>query len=264
MTLPASTLKLLRSLSRRRERASSGLLLAEGTRCVQEALEAGAVIQTAFYTEEVRQNSAEFVRRLESVAGQAAQISAKELQRVSDVVTSQGVLALVQWTPVGPEKVLAAAPSDALLVACDGLSDPGNMGSLLRTCAWFGVQGVLCGEGCVDVTNPKVVRGSMGAIFRLWVAQELQLPAVLSDAGAAGYQLLGTDASAEQHCDGANFDRGTIIVLGNEAHGLSAPVRAAVHKLIRIPRYGKAESLNVAVACGIVLAAARRRQRGGE
>jgi TrmH family RNA methyltransferase len=263
MTLPASTLKLLRSLSQKRERASSGLLLAEGARCVQEALEAGAAIQAAFYTDEVRESAAEFVRRLESAAGQAAQISAKDLQRVSDVVTSQGVLALVRWTPVGPETVLAGTASDALLVACDGLSDPGNMGSLLRTCAWFGVQGVVCGAGCVDVTNPKVVRGSMGAIFHLRIAQEVDLPAVLREAKAAGYQLLGTDASARTRYDSADFGRRTIVVLGNEAHGLSAPVRAAVQQVIRIPRYGKAESLNVAVACGIVLAAARSRSTGG-
>jgi TrmH family RNA methyltransferase len=262
MALPASTLKKLRSLSRKRDREKAGLLLAEGQRLVQEAILGGAAIECAYYTEEARRTSAAFIRDLRQAAGESAVITRRELESVSDVVTSQGVLALVRWHPVEAATLLSDSPNVALLVACDGLSDPGNMGSLLRTCAWFGVHGVLLGAGCVEVSNPKVVRGSMGAVFRLQIAREVDLPAALASARRSGYLVYGTDAAAPQRHDRAEFAARAVVVLGNEAHGLSTPVREETDLLLQIPRYGQAESLNVAVACGIILATARSRRSG--
>jgi TrmH family RNA methyltransferase len=257
MALSAPKLKMLRSLARRRERETRGLLLAEGVRLVREAMAAGAGIVAAYYTEKAAEESASLIGQLRRHAHECAVISHRELEHVSDVVTSQGVLAVVRWQSVSQATLLEGVAEDALLVACDALSDPGNLGSVLRTCAWFGVAGVMLGTGSVDVSNPKVVRGSMGAIFRLRIAQEVDLGAALEVARQADYRIYGADASAGERHDHAAYGSRTVVVLGNEAHGLSEPVRRRVDLLVRIPRYGEAESLNVAVACGILLAAAR-------
>ena len=262
MALPAATLKKLRSLARARTREKEGLLLAEGVRLVQEAVMAGATIQAAYYTDEVRREYAALVRKLRGAAGETAEITRRELASVSDVVTSQGVLALVRWHPVEAVALLSRPAVPAIVVACDGLRDPGNMGSLLRTCAWFGVRGVLLGVGCVNVTNPKVVRGSMGALFRLTIAEEVDLPGTLVEARQFGFRVYGADASAPQRHDQTEVAARAVIVLGSEAHGLSKAVRDEADLLVSIPRYGEAESLNVAVACGVILAAARSSGRG--
>jgi TrmH family RNA methyltransferase len=149
--------------------------------------------------------------------------------------------------------LIARREPAGILVAVDSLSDPGNLGTIIRTCDWFGVDGVLIGRNSVDLYNPKVVRASMGGVFHLRIVDDVDLLSTLSQAKNSGFAVYVTDAGGEAHFDRTNYSRKSVIVFGNEAWGISDQIRSLADVRVAIRRYGAAESLNVAVASGIVL-----------
>ena len=152
-----------------------------------------------------------------------------------------------------------AIGTNSVVVALDIIGDPGNLGSIIRSADWFGVQAVLLGRQSVDLYNPKVVRSTMGSIFHLPIVQDLDLLAALSHARELGYTIYGADTEGETHFDKVRFAQRSVIVLGNEAWGLSDAVRKLTDVRVAIRRYGSAESLNVGVACGILLSGLHRK-----
>jgi len=180
-------------------------------------------------------------------------LSAREeaVQRVSDTVHSQGFLAAARW------RTLASADlptrDGAVFLTLDAVADPGNVGTIVRTAAWCGVDAVLLGEGCADLLNPKTVRASMGGLFHLPVRSRADLAEELAHLKGLGFRVAAaaTDGSADWR---AWRGSGSVaLVLGNEAHGLSAPVRELADCLVAVPRRGKGESLNVAMTASILL-----------
>jgi TrmH family RNA methyltransferase len=181
------------------------------------------------------------------------------MAEIADVVTSQGVVAAIAWQPTRvpspPDLVTLLERSRGAGVLClDRVSDPGNAGTLVRTAVAFGLEAVLLGSGSVAATNPKFLRASAGTAFSLDIlADQVGLPAVIDALAGRGWQVLAADAAA-----GAAPDRlqraGSrwLLVLGSEAHGLTDAVAAACAP-VHIPLAGPAESLNVAVAGGILL-----------
>jgi TrmH family RNA methyltransferase len=144
------------------------------------------------------------------------------------------------------------------LVAFDGVSDPGNVGSMVRTCDWFGVNGILIGRSSVELYNPKVLRSTMGGVFHLPIADGVDLPPTLSKAKECGFKIYVTDSHGETHFDHVTYDSKSLIVFGNEAWGVSDQVRELADVRLGIRRYGAGESLNVGVACGVVLSTLHR------
>jgi TrmH family RNA methyltransferase len=143
-------------------------------------------------------------------------------------------------------------------VAVDAMSDPGNLGSIIRTCDWFGMDGILIGKDSVELYNPKVVRSTMGGLFHLPVAQDVDLPVALTRAKELGYTVYATKTEGRAHFDRIAYASKSVVVFGNEAWGISDAVRASADASVSIRRYGSAESLNAGVACGIVLSAMRK------
>lgn len=180
------------------------------------------------------------------------------MDTVSDTVTAQGVIAVVRQEHPSLQTVVQDASPESVLVALDGVGDPGNLGSIIRTADWFGAQGVLVGRQSVDLYNPKVVRSTMGSLFHLPVVQDVDLLAALSHARESGYTIYGADVDGETHFDRVRFANKAVLVLGNEAWGMSDAVRALTDVRVTIRRYGSAESLNVGVACGILLSGVHR------
>lgn len=182
------------------------------------------------------------------------QLAAGVMERIATTETPQGVLAVVHM----PADQISLEQVDLVLVA-DRLSDPGNLGTLLRSSEAAGVDAVVLTNGSVDRFNPKVVRSSAGALFHVPT-----VVAELDDVRAAGFRLLGTSSHQGTPYRNADWTGRVAIVLGNEAHGL--PDDAPVDEWITIPHRGRGESLNVAMA-GTVLcfeAAARREPAGGD
>ena len=237
----------IRSLRDRNTRISERKFVVEGHKCVDEALRSGWEVHGLFATEAA----------MGSVTGDAAPVSSKEMDRMSAFKSPPGVLAVVEM----PDDTNMSAhdwvgESDAAFgLALDGLSDPGNLGTLLRTADWLGIQGVWASPRVVDAFNPKVVQASMGAVFRVqvWRCELATHLTALREAGALvyGMDMAGQDAWAMPGTPGSPSP--WVAVLGSESHGLSPEVMSTCTEQIHIPGRGGSESLNATMAAGMVL-----------
>ncbi len=171
------------------------------------------------------------------------QVSVKEFERISNHKSSDGYLAVAEMkTHSLPEE------GDNMLFL-DDISDPGNLGTIIRTADWYGIKHLLCTSNCADVYNPKTVSASMGSIFRL--AVNYVDPNILENYGQS-HEIIGSSLEGNE---GWSIDKNKaqLIVIGSESHGMSDEVRSYCHKLVKIKRIGEAESLNAGIACGIIL-----------
>ncbi len=233
--------KLMKSLSGRAARAETGLILVEGDVMIREALACGLVPREAVGTREK-------LAFLESLPCRAHVVPEGILEAISDTKSPQG--ACVAFEAPSP---IALDGTPDRVVALDGVQDPGNVGTIWRTADAAGFQAILFGEGCADATSPKVLRAAMGSGFRLPFARENDL------AGALLHMRMRGSAILASALDGADFyaagDPGSrfVLVIGSEAHGISDAVRNTATRFVRLPMRGGAESLNAAVAAGIMM-----------
>lgn len=197
--------------------------------------------------------------RAREIAGTYFEASDDQVARLAGSVSSPGVVALVRWRAASLTELIASLPPSgpALVVAFDRLADPGNAGALIRTADWFGAAGVLFGDGCVDPTNAKAVRATMGSLFRLPVACTTDWQAAFSGLRAAGFSIAAATTAGEA-TGGAAWGERIGLIIGNEARGIDPALLSQADRLVRIPKYGGAESLNAAIAGGIMMADWRR------
>lgn len=260
MGLTQSDLKRLKQLLQKKHRQEQGVSLIEGLRLVREALASRVEILEVYHTRdfEASQPGSQLLEKLSGNAGKVVPVTPRELDGFTDTVHAQGVAAVVRFQTVPPDTLLRKRGSPVVIVAIDAVSDPGNLGSMIRTCDWFGVAGLVLGRNSVELLNPKVVRGTMGSIFHLPIAEDAGLLAFLSTAREAGFSIYVTDVHGETHFDHVRYADRSIIVFGNEAWGVSDQLLQLADTRVTIRRYGSAESLNVGVACGVVLSAIHR------
>ncbi|MCX6138682.1 MAG: RNA methyltransferase [Ignavibacteriales bacterium] len=250
-------LKDLQKLSQKKSRESEGMFLIEGIRSLDEALTAGAVIEWIFTTQKDA-DSSEIVHIREQANKKgipAAVLSDPEFARLSEMVTSQGIVAVVRNISQPPLESIATAQgsNSAIVVALDAVADPGNLGAIIRTCDWFGAAAILLGKGCVELYNPKVVRATMGSLFHLPILEDVDLQTGLASLGKDGWDIFAAELTGTEDLRNVRRGQKTVLVIGNEAHGISADVsRAATHHVC-IPSFGKAESLNAGIAAGVFL-----------
>lgn len=229
-------IRALRALKDRKGRTESGLFLVEGAVLIREALEAGLVLRHLLSdapTEEF---------------ADATPVSRAVLEAVCDTRTPQGVCAAFEMPPA---RALSRTPDR--IVALDGVQDPGNVGTILRTADAAGFQGVLLGDGCADPYSPKVQRAAMGSGFRMPLFLGNPLSDALNSLRARGYRLFASSLEGEDfYARPPSGDR-FVLVIGSEAHGISREVCQCADALVRLPMRGGAESLNAAVAAGIMM-----------
>lgn len=248
-----SLLSTIRDLHRRRGRERRGLALAEGVRLVEEALAARVPIRGAAVAPGLEGSPRGIA--LKSALAQAGirleSVSDTELEALADTEQPQGVVAVIEPRPWRLED-LRPEPGRPVVVL-DAVQDPGNVGTILRTTLGLGGAGVVALKGTADLHNAKVVRGSMGALFRL-PAVTADVPGYLAWAGAAGVETWVTAADGEPLRPPPGADRARVaLVLGNEGAGVGAALAEAAHRRVAIPLAPGVESLNVAVAAGILL-----------
>lgn len=240
-------LKLAKKLSAKKYREESGLFVAEGLRLCEEAAE-NSDIEFGFYTGEFlkTERAENLIERLEKNFPMY-EISPTDFSRTFDTETPQGTALVVRQKIFEPQEVAAKN----FLIALDGVSDPGNVGTIFRTADAFDC-GVIVLEKTSDIFNPKTVRASMGAIFRLPVAR-MNRREFLKLMRERNFQVTATapDSSAKIYFD-CDFTGKSAIVFGNEAEGVSAEIFRAAEK-IYIPMPGRAESLNVSAAAAIII-----------
>lgn len=252
MDFSANVRKHVASLGKARQRRLSGEFVAEGTKCVLDMLphfECSYVLATQAWIDE--HSSA----LPPSVTVMTVKLS--DIERMSSLVTPQPVLAVLRM----PAATSLPDATRSLVLALDRVQDPGNLGTIIRVCDWFGVNNILASDDTVDVYSPKVVQATMGALSRVQVYY-CDLPQVLSEL-QSNVPLYGTFLDG---CDiyHAELSANGVIVMGNEGNGISSEVAKCINRRLLIPSYppGEAtsESLNVAMATGITLSEFRRRQ----
>jgi TrmH family RNA methyltransferase len=245
-------LTTIRDLARRRGRERRGLALAEGVRLVEEALAAGVLVRGAAVSPALEGTPRGSALK-SALAGRGVplrEVTPGELDGLADTEQPQGIVAVIEARGRTLDEI--PTPTGAVLLVLDAVQDPGNVGTMLRTALAFGAAGVVALKGTAELTNPKVLRGSMGAAFRL--------PAAAADhdeflAWARGRGLELVVAAA----DGAPLERRRRgpaplgLVVGNEGAGVSPALAAVAARRVAIPLAATVESLNVAVAAGILL-----------
>ena len=180
---------------------------------------------------------------------------AHDLERMGTLEQGNEVIAVVRTPTALPPR---APHGHELVLALDGISDPGNLGTLLRIADWFGVEQVWCSLDCVEAYNPKCVQASMGSLFRSSVRYG-ELPLAIMDAVGANAEVYKAEASGENVFN-TELKRPAVLVLGSESHGLRDAVKHGPGRSISVPRFGSAESLNVAAAAAALCMEFARRK----
>lgn len=247
-----------RKLAARKHRQRQGRFLVEGLQLLRMGLEAGARPREAFFCPERAEGeaTASLLSDLAGAGAQVRRVSPDVLAALSDRDAPQGLLATFDLL----DRPLAALPlpGDGLVLVLDRLQDPGNLGTLLRTADAAGAAAAILLEPCVDPFDPKAVRGSMGSLFHIPFARCAEPDEAFDALRAAGLRAIGADASGGRRWGEGLWAGGVALVLGNEARGLSPDVDAHIQARAWLPIYGAAESLNVAVAGGVLMYAWRR------
>lgn len=232
--------KLLRSLQRKKNRYQEGLFIAEGEKLVTELLSSSFELYKLYSVHPVGGMPKEGSFR----------ISEAEMKKISALVTPSPVLGVFR---IPKEEALRC---DGLILALDGVQDPGNLGTIIRLCDWFGVRQLWCSKSTADCYNPKVVQASMGSLSRVSV-HYVDLDVQLSGLSIPVYST----AMEGDVLYTTSFPEQAVIVMGSEGQGVSEEVRKKATRTISIPRFGdtqRTESLNVATATAIVLNEFRR------
>lgn len=249
-------LKHIRALqSAGKIRRAEKQIVLDGVRLIADALDSGLQPAFALYSEEattVDKPAAQLLERLQAQGVDCTELSPELMAQISETQTPQGILAVVPIPDLVPPKSLT------LLLILDGIADPGNMGTILRTAAASGVEGVLLAPGCVDAYNAKVLRGGMGAHFRVAI-RKLGWSDILEKYGALPMYL--ADAHAETAYTSVDWKQPAALIIGGEAYGANEQAQHAAAQQIAIPMSNAAELLNAAVAASVILFEARR-QRG--
>tara|TARA_B110000211_G_scaffold195672_1_gene224368 strand:- start:2023 stop:2742 length:720 start_codon:yes stop_codon:yes gene_type:complete len=239
MSLSKNHLKLITSLSQKKYRHKYKLFIVEGIKVVQEFLNSSYELEILFSTESSFSYLDSFI-----------EVSEQELKKISSLKTPNKVIALFK-IPVQKN-----SSSSGLIVALDAINDPGNLGTIIRLCDWFGIDQLLCSKETVDCYNTKVVQSSMGSLTRVAISYidlkeyliSVSIPVFIADMDGDNIYEMKPPTSA-------------VLVMGNEANGISNSIKQIVSTKISIPRYGNSqltESLNVATATAILLSEFRR------
>ncbi|MGV3460393.1 MAG: TrmH family RNA methyltransferase [Flavobacterium sp.] len=239
--LSKSQIKLITGLQQKKYRKEHNLFFAEGIKTVQELLKSSFELEHLYTTEAI------FPQADNS---RVSLISQAELEKISALATPNTALAIFRIPVQKPVQKVG------LIVALDDVRDPGNLGTIIRLCDWFGISQLVCSEACADMYNPKVVMATMGSLARVNVAYT-DLKRLLKE---TKLPVFGTFMDGENIYAQSLPDSG-IILMGNEANGISAEIEKLCSKRIAIPRFGalqETESLNVAAASAIILSEFRR------
>lgn len=242
-----------RKLDDRKERQRQGRFLVEGLQLLHMALDGGARPLEVFYCESLftGPEAPALLTRFRQAGAELVAVTAPVLQSLSERVTPQGLIAT--FAPVDhPLTDLAPQPCE-LVVVLDRLQDPGNLGTLLRTADAVGAAAVVLIQPCVDPYDPKAVRSSMGSLFNVPLFLTPDVPALMARLRRSGLRLVGAHAHQGVPWGTGLWSGGVALVLGNEARGLSEDVSVEIHDWAHLPMPGKADSLNVAVAGGILM-----------
>lgn len=246
--LSSAKIKLINSLRLKKYRETNRLFVIEGDKLVSEFLESGKPIYLILATDEwLEETDTEIL----SGAKEIIKVNKKELARVSQLKTPQNTLALVI---IEDPRLIKKSVANSLTIALDNIQDPGNLGTIIRIAAWFGIENILCSPDTVDVYNPKVIQSSMGALIHVKVTYT-NLAVIIPELKEMGVMVYAATLDGKPVQDIEKTDKG-LLLFGNESRGISTELIPLItHKMV-IPPYRKAlpgiDSLNVAMSAAII------------
>lgn len=249
--LQKSVIKHLQQLQQKKFRKEFKEFVVEGVKGVTEALKSDAEVILVIMEGNRRDDREmiEIIRLSEDAEVVLDFCGRMDVDKIKTTDTFPGVLAIVSQPDVMLDDLLDGTP----IICLDGVKDPGNLGTIIRTADWFGIKNIILSEDAVDPYNDKVVRSTMGSIFRVKVYESEGLLRTIGELKKKGYRIVSLEMKGEEIEDKKMRDKKCVYVFGSESHGVRPELEKLVDRRYTIPGAGKAESLNVAVACGIVL-----------
>jgi TrmH family RNA methyltransferase len=240
-------LKYYSSLVNKKYRKSENKFLVEGIKLIIEAINSGFNCEIVLGLKSFFDENSTYLAKFERKIIRTEFVSSIELQRLTDTKNPQGIIAVFN-NKLSNEKNQIGK----LCVALENISDPGNMGTIIRNCDWFGVERMILSTGCAEIFNPKVIRASAGSVFHISINYSEKFNDSISELKNDGYKILCADLQG-QNIYSYQRPQKMLLVLSNEANGPSQDLLGIVDEKITIPGKGKAESLNVASASAVII-----------
>jgi len=246
--LSKAQISLITSLQNKKYRKQHGLFIVEGIKSVMEFISSSYEVESIFYTGDANTKVGKISHNIKSY-----ELTDTEFQKISTLKSPQGILALVKL-PL-QQKIVPSNLKNKFSLVLDDVQDPGNLGTIIRTAEWFGIEHIICSIGTVDAYNPKVVQATMGSLARL----QIHYTDLTDFIPATGLKVYGALLNGQSIYQTVWANEG-LIDMGNEGNGISDEIIALIDQAITIPRIGQAESLNVAVATTIFCSEIVRQQ----
>jgi TrmH family RNA methyltransferase len=240
-------LKYYSSLINKKFRKSEKKFLVEGIKLIREALNSGFHCEIIFGLKSFFDDTPEYRKEFQKKKVRIEIVTLYELEKLSDTKNPQGIVAVFEQKSSQEKKL-----SGRIIVALENISDPGNMGTIIRNCDWFGIESILLSPDCSEIYNPKVIRSSAGSIFHLNVCETENFYESISELKKENYNILCADIKGQNIFEYQRPQK-MIILFANEANGPTPELLSIVNQRITIPGKGKAESLNVASASAVIL-----------
>lgn len=245
-------IKEIKSLYRRKERWKSKLFIIEGIKIIDEAILNKITLRNVIYTDKLlsTNDGMDFFQKIQNL-NNIVYVPENIFSEISDTENPQGVIGIAEFKTNDIEDIFNI--NNPLLLYLDGVQDPGNMGTIIRTGDAFKITGIILGDGCVDPYNPKVIRATMGSIFRIPLYCIKDILPYVSRLIDNNIKIHSTSLEGSIPVYDANFMEGSLIIIGNESKGVDMRLLDISEKLIKIPMPGEAESLNAGVAASIIM-----------
>jgi TrmH family RNA methyltransferase len=252
-------IKEIKALTKKKDRWESKLFIMEGIKIIEEAIENSVELKYIIYSDKLFsvRDGTDFYNKIENMKG-LIHVSDNIFDEISGTENSQGVIAMGVFRVKSLQDI--SDSKDQFLLFLDELQDPGNMGTIIRTADAFNISGIIIGEGCVDPYNPKVVRATMGSLFRmpLYFIQD-NMDTILKLKNRE-YEVYATSLEGSSPNYSIDYKGKFLIIIGNEARGVNQKLINIADELIKIPILGHAESLNAGVAASIIMYEVMRQQ----
>lgn len=242
-------IKNIKKLKEKKYRDQENKFIVEGIKMVEEAISENVDIDTIVICEDcVNDNSIKQELLYEIAKQDCIYVSEKVFQTITDVTNPQGILAVINKK--NSEEQISY--NEDIIIVLDGIQDPGNLGTIIRTIDSVGLTQIILSENTADSYNPKVVRSTMGAIYRVKIIKSNNLKETLKNVKKHKYEIISTSLQTDKNIYDIDY-KNKAIIIGNEANGVSNEILELSDEKVKIPMIGKTESLNASVATGVIL-----------
>ena len=242
-------IKHIKKLKDKKERDLSNEYIIEGIKLIQEAIQENAKIKQIIICDDCEKTESIPKDLMYEIAKQECiYVTNKIFETITEVMNPQGILAIIEKQ----SKEIQIDDKQDIILALDDIQDPGNLGTILRTADSIGLTQILVSKGTADCYNPKVVRSTMGAIFRVKIIECEDLVKTLKEIKKHKFEIVVSSLQTDNSIYDINYHK-KVIVIGNEANGVKKEIQDLADKKVKIPMLGKTESLNASVATGIIL-----------